>query len=128
MIAHRKACIDCNEKPAAPGRRVCWRCHHKRWADRHPRRVLYWNINTSARKRGIEFSITYDEFCIFCDVTNYDVLVGKNPDDFTVDRIDPRKGYVFDNLRVLTHAENSRQNSARKRLQTLKRFGYFIPA
>lgn len=35
---------------------------------------------------------------------------GKNPDSLTIDRIDDRKGYHIDNIRILSHAENSHDN------------------
>lgn len=121
-------CVTCRTNVRATGRRECWRCSHKRWAERHPRTAGFWALKSSARKRGISFTLTREEFDLFCDATSWDYLKGTGPDDLTVDRIDPRRGYSFDNIRAISHAQNSRENSAKKRLLTLRQFAHTFSA
>jgi len=113
---------------AIPNRRKCYKCKQRQYAERHPRRVLYWSLNSSARNRGIEFDLTFEEFSLFCDATEYDRFVGCNGDSLTVDRIDPTRGYFLDNIRAIPHAQNSRENNHQKRLQTLRQFGQHLGA
>jgi len=93
-------------------RHFCCTCQDRKWRAAHPMRYLLKNLRNHAKARGITFTVTFDQWVEFCLKTGYHEAVGVEPGSATVDRIDPRFGYHADNIRVLTHAENSnRQDS-----------------
>ena len=91
--------------------RHCWKCRAKIFRQRHPAAYVLNMLRHSARKRKLPFSITLAEFKLFCRRTHYLQRRGNQPGDLTIDRIDWNKGYFIENLRVLTHAENSEQGA-----------------
>jgi len=92
---------------AARDRHVCHTCRDRMWRAAHPEHHLWNNLKKSARKRGVEFTLTVDEFKEFCRENNFVAKVGRGPEDATVDRRDPRQGYHKGNLRVLSNVENA---------------------
>ena len=60
----------------------------------------------NAKRRGKEFSLTFDEFKSFCYKTSYDKLRGLKAEALSIDRINPNMGYSFDNIRAITFSEN----------------------
>ena len=67
----------------------------------------YHNLKRSARKRGIKFELSFEDFCEFCAITGYLEQRGQDPDSLTIDRIKSDQPYRTGNIRILTHAENS---------------------
>lgn len=66
---------------------------------------LYFGKEILSRDKFYEFAYSSDEFHAMFDVwekSNYDRKLTP-----TVDRIDSSKGYSLDNMRWLTHSENS---------------------
>lgn len=88
---------------------LCWKCKSRRLVEKHPVTYVLNMLRHSARKRGIPFTITKEQFTKFCQETGYLEMRGKKPDSLTIDRIDPNDGYHIHNIRVLPHAENSAQ-------------------
>jgi hypothetical protein len=74
--------------------------------ERHPETYTLNAIRQGAKKRGIPFTITLEEWKDFCKRTCYLDLRGTEPDSYTVDRINDAQGYHIWNIRILTHAEN----------------------
>lgn len=95
-------------RPAPAGKGCCRTCQDRKWRARHPEHHLWNNLKKSAKKRGIPFTISLADFKVFCAETNLIARVGKGPDDMTVDREKPERGYEKGNIRVLTNAENGR--------------------
>jgi len=89
--------------------RLCWKCRSRQMKQRHPETYVLNMLRHSARKRDLPFTITLAEFKAFCAKTGYLQQRGNQPEDLTIDRIDWNEGYHIDNLRVLTHDENSAQ-------------------
>jgi len=75
-----------------------------------------------AKKRGIEFSITKDDYVVLTHcpilgielVYNQDTGAGGKDNSFSLDRIDPTKGYVKGNVQVISHKANSMKFTATK--------------
>lgn len=101
----------CRRK-AREGRHYCCTCQDRKWRERNPLRYLLKNLRGHAKARGITFTITYEQWVEFCLRTGYHQSVGTEAGSATVDRIDPRFGYHADNIRVLSHAENSARQDA----------------
>lgn len=92
---------------ARPGKTICCTCSSRLYRLRHDDRYAYYNLRASARRRKIPFILSRSEFLQFCEDTNYLERRGVGGDALTIDRIDPDRPYCIDNLRVLTHADNS---------------------
>jgi hypothetical protein len=60
----------------------------------------------SAEKRGIEVTITFDEFSTWAIENDYLARVGRSPDSVHCDRKDSTKGYSLDNIQILTASQN----------------------
>ena len=104
------------------GRCVCWGC--RRRADKRSRKLrchtcqsrikrlqnedyyAYSNLRSSARKRGIGFELSFEDFQEFCAVTGYIEARGKEPHSLSVDRIKTDLPYTMGNIRILTYADN----------------------
>lgn len=82
----------------------------------HPIRAAYLNLKHNARRRGKEFSLTLEEFETFARkiILHY----GKKRDcnTWSIDRIDPRRGYSLDNIQTLTLSENTRKQHSDRRI------------
>lgn len=101
-------CVRFCNRTAVPGRSECSTCKDRKWRSKHPEHHLWNNLKKSARRRGIQFTITLEEFKRFCAENDLVARVGRNPEDLTVDRRKAELGYSYDNLRALTNAENGR--------------------
>lgn len=88
---------------------ICNTCRDRKFKEAHPEAYAYNKLKCNAKRRGKEFDLTINEFKEFCVKTQYLRGVGKFASSFSIDRIDPDKGYTKDNIQVLTLAENSRK-------------------
>jgi len=93
----------------APRSRRCHRCNKRRYKERHPKRYAYNVLKQNARRRGKEFHLTFEEFCIFCKETKYFYKKGIYKNSYHIDRKDETKGYTLDNIQVLTNSDNVRK-------------------
>lgn len=92
---------------AAPGRTICEKCKSRKYREKHLVKSLYIILRSNAKRRGKIFTLTLDEWIIFCAETNYHKLKGTGPEDMTVDCIKSWLGYSSGNIRMLTKRENS---------------------
>lgn len=106
-VAH--SCTAC----AAPGRVHCYKHRSREYAQRRPLMYKFNAIRLNARRRGKEFTITFDYFERLAIESGYDKLSGRKSESLTLDRIDESKGYVPGNVQVITNRANIR-----------KRYGY----
>lgn len=98
-------------------------CKHRREYQKLNNPLRYWFdvLRQNAKRRKKDFTLTIEEFKIFCDNTGYLELKGKNAGGYTIDRRKDSIGYTFENIFVLTNSQNSR-----KRFIDLKlKFGYY---
>lgn len=103
---------SCAIKRNGNRRRFCWKCLSRRFKAKHPYTYALNALRNSARRRSLPFTLTLAQFKEFCARTGYMEHRGTDPDSLTIDRIDWNVGYQADNIRVITHAENSRQGAA----------------
>lgn len=87
----------------------CNTCKARRWRQKNPERYSYNNLKHNSVRRGIEFSLTFEEFKKFCHETDYLRGAGRTCTSLSIDRIDPNRGYILENLQVLTVSENSKK-------------------
>lgn len=105
-------------RTARQGRNICNTCRDRKWRAAHPEHHLWKNLKKSAKKRGVPFSLTVDEFKAFCARTRYHELVGRNAMAASCDRIDDTKGYSADNIRCLEYGLNAGRPKERGRTAT----------
>ena len=86
----------------------CAKCRHRRWKIDHPLKYSYNKLKYRAKERGHEFSLTFDAYEKFAVESGYAALKGKDGTSMSIDRIDPKRGYHADNIRMVTLAHNSR--------------------
>ena len=87
----------------------CWRCRFKIRMDQNPLLYYFGSLRRSAKRRGKDFSLTFEEYRDFAVKTDYAKLKGKSSLSLSIDRKDNSKGYSADNIQCLTIRENSRK-------------------
>ena len=83
-----------------------------------PDKGLLSNAKERAKKLGLEFNLSIEDIKIprFCPVLGIPLKVNKGkvgPSSPTLDRIDNTRGYVKDNVIVVSHRANTIKSSAR---------------
>lgn len=112
VVARRKAarriCIvaDCT-RPAAHHRRICNTCRDRRWRAKYPELQLFKNLKSSAKRRGLPFTITFPWWLSFCEVNAFVEIVGRTKGSASIDRVESHRGYEPDNIQVLEIGDNS---------------------
>ena len=77
---------------------------------------MWWRAKKRAEKNGIEFNILKEDISIpeFCPVFGFkfEVGEGKGPSDKSpsLDRIDNTKGYIKDNIQIISFKANKMKN------------------
>jgi hypothetical protein len=82
-----------------------------------PSKVLYNNAKNRAKACGIAFDLTVDDLVVpaVCPVLGIPLVVGTGfarDGSPSVDRFDPKKGYVRGNVRVISHKANTIKSNA----------------
>ena len=97
---------------------VRYRKTKKKWVESNQDRVLHKNARCRARKSGIEFNIEAEDVVIpkKCPVLGITLEKFNKPGGHhaspTIDRIDPSKGYVKGNVRVISMRANRMKSDA----------------
>lgn len=98
--------------------RTEYRHKNEDWKRRNPKKMMLTGAKTGARLRALEFSITIDDFEIpqNCPVLGIPLTPrrsGKRDDGTpTIDRIDNNRGYVPDNIIVISWRANRIKSDA----------------
>lgn len=88
-------------------RKVCHKCHQRKWRLNHPERSAYAAIRDHAKARKIKFLLTFDEFIDVVSGTEYIDKKGTKKHCLQIDRIKADMPYSRDNVCVITCSENS---------------------
>lgn len=91
----------------APKGNICYKCRSRKYRANNKMNASYQILKDNAKRRGKIFDLTLEEYKKFCDETGYLENKGKSKNSASIDRIDPRKGYTYDNIQVLNLSENS---------------------
>lgn len=116
-----KLCVDCGQQSFRLNRHgnpceLCHDCNNKRVAEHHkkddPRVHLVNSARARAKRDGLPFDLTIEDITIpdFCPVLGIPIAgaVGKcNENSPTLDKIIPEKGYVVDNVAVISWRANT---------------------
>ena len=90
-------------------RKLCPSCHSKKMRKKNPVRYAYDTLKSNSKRRGKEFTLTFEEFSQFCHATDYIQGKGVTKDSYSIDRIDNSRGYTIDNIQILTVSENRKK-------------------
>ena len=86
----------------------------------------HWNAaRTGARKRGIAFTIEREDYPIpvTCSVFGIPLFYGAYNNTPSLDRVDPTKGYVPGNVRIISRRANRlKDNATLEELRALTRY------
>lgn len=109
--------VGCNNKSAGPRlSRFCFKHRQQIATHRDPALHQYHRLKTSAKERRIRFILTIAQWRLFCESTGYLKDRDKpRADVLSVDRIDSRGPYSFNNIRALTVSENSKKKEEQRR-------------
>lgn len=76
---------------------------------KNPEKYAYQTLKDNAKRRGKEFTLTFEQFNEFAIKTNYIARKGRKKDCLHVDRICEKDGYTKENIQVLTNSQNVRK-------------------
>lgn len=92
------------------------------WRDLHPDSLMWTAAKSRAARKGIEFAITREDirqiWTDTCPVFGYELAPHRtgtrehSRSSFSLDRIDPQKGYVPGNIQILSQRANSMKSDA----------------
>lgn len=92
-----------------------------KWRAENPIKSQFNTLRDSARKRRIEFSLTFEQFKTLCLSTNYHEEAGCEAHCLQIDRVDPSKGYSIDNVEVITCSENTAKGNRERKQREYQR-------
>lgn len=101
-------------------RRICSRCQARRRRLNDFAGYTYDLLRSNAQRRGHEFTITREYFKRFCDETGYLSKKGKLPSSLSINRIDPRKGYIEGNIEAMSLSLNCSRVPDREFMESLE--------
>lgn len=93
--------------------------YNYKWREKNPEKYMYQNAKSSAKKRGLEFTIRVEDIVIptHCPVfgVELELVVGSGTKDNkpSLDRIDSSKGYVKGNIQVISWRANNLKSDGR---------------
>lgn len=82
---------------------------------KNPEKRMYQNIKGRAKKNNIDFNIQQSDIIIpkICPVLGIKIIPFSNSDNSpSVDRLDPKSGYVKDNIAIISKKANRIKNDA----------------
>lgn len=101
---------------------LCNACRSAVWRRNSPYRAAYIRLKGHARQREIPFTISFGYFKRFAERSELIGHQGLTAEALTVDRWNNLKGYVYNNLKVMTRRANTEK--LHKRDQIRYKCGY----
>lgn len=98
----------------------CRRCREHRYKLTHPYAYSLNKLRNNAKRRGIPFDLSLEEWIMFCDLTGYVDAHGRGAEDLSVDREKDELGYTLSNIRAVTVSVNSRKWHLQQKLTRLQ--------
>lgn len=116
-------CTKCGgprEEGGRKGRKWCRQCECARtraWCLSNPERYILNRIRSAAKRKGIQFSIKTGDIVIpkVCPILGIELKMGVGhvqDDSPSLDRIDPRSGYIPGNVAVISMRANRMKQDA----------------
>lgn len=94
--------------------------YRKRRAQNEPEKVILVRTRARAKRLGLEFDLELEDVCIpdVCPVLGIPIVCGKTgrkgprQNSPSIDRLNPAKGYIKGNVRVVSNRANTLKNNA----------------
>ena len=105
--------------------KLCEARRRKKYRQRNPEKILLSKAKVRAKKHNLPINISLEDITIpeFCPVLGIELKQNKNiasDNSPSLDRINPNKGYVKGNIRVISFRANSlKSNATIKELQAI---------
>lgn len=99
---------------ASPRTQLCSKHAMQVWRIECRLKAVFSACKDKARRRGIPWTISEEQFTRFCERNQYLERRGRKVGSFHIDRRDPLKGYVPGNIRILSVSENCAKAQADK--------------
>ncbi len=90
----------------------------RNWYKKNPEKYIYTNAKNNAKQRSIEFSLTIEDIVIpdICPLLGIKIerTFGEGRHDAlpSIDRLNPKLGYVKDNVKIISFLANRMKNNA----------------
>jgi len=97
----------CKNPPAPRKGGLCHKHYHRQMKERDPVAQRYMQFRSKSKYRGIENSVTLEEFRKFCVDNDYIVKKGNRGKRCTIDRRCNIHGYHIWNMQILTLRRNA---------------------
>jgi hypothetical protein len=118
-VIEPKRCITPNcLNNARRDRKRCTKCESRLYRKCNPIRATYHIIKGNAKRRGVFFDLTYEQFKQFCDETGYLKYKGTHSWSMSIDRKVNSMGYTSGNIQMITLAENTKKRNQSKQWST----------
>jgi len=102
---------SCKNLPVSKLGGLCHKHYRRKRRDIDPVYCRYNGFKGNAKKRGIPFFVTLEEFRGFCQRNNYIIKKGNRGRNMTIDRRCNAHGYHIWNMQILTCFQNSRKGN-----------------
>lgn len=97
----------CTNRLAPSCRNVhCTKCRARVGRANNLVKATFDSCRHKAKRRGIPFTLTLEEFAHLCEDSQYHQFRGRRASDLHLDRIDSTRGYETGNVQVVTASEN----------------------
>lgn len=121
-----RKCKSCDNQ-ARKGGTECQKCYVRRWRKENPIKNCWMGLKSSAKKRGIPFHLTFEEFKEHAVEQELMKKKGESPKrTWSVDRIKEtweeggELGYHVDNIQIMKTGKNSSKYQNKKAQRLLK--------
>lgn len=102
----------CTNPPIKKKGGLCHKHYARRLKDRDPIYVRYNQFKSKATSRGLEVSITLEQFKSFCTRTGYIINKGYRGMNATIDRRCNAQGYHIWNIQLLSNRANASKGAS----------------
>lgn len=104
----------------APKKSRCHKCNQRKFRQKHPVAAKFADLRSRAKRRGIVFTLTLEEFTKTVEGSDYIQQTEVKPQSLQIDRINCFLGYEAGNIQVITTSENAKKGNAEKVLRKNK--------
>ena len=94
---------------AAKNRKISNTCKSKLYREQNPLRCIYLFKKGDAKKRGLEFTLTFSHFYKIAIATNLLEHRGRAGDSLTLERSNNELGYTDNNFEIISKSENTKR-------------------
>jgi hypothetical protein len=100
----------CTNNPEEKKAGLCHKHYNRKRRLVDPIYTRYSQFKGNAKKRGVPFFVTFDQFKWFCKKNNY-LTKGRRGQNATIDRRCNLWGYYIWNMQILTNRQNASKGS-----------------